>query len=206
MARRLAEELGYLYVDTGAIYRTVALAVSRAGAETAEEISACLPDIRVNIDYGADGLQHMLLGNEDVTGEIRRPEVSMGASKVAALPAVRAFLLDRQRELARSRNVIMDGRDIGTVVLPDATVKIFLTASPEERAERRYLELRERGEAASYEQVLTDVIARDKQDSNRPIAPLRQAPDAQLVDTTGIPLEECCRLLTELVKERVGCE
>ena len=180
LARRLAEELGYLYVDTGAIYRTVGLWVRRNGADPKSEpaVSALLSGLQVGLRVEADGVQHMYLNGEDVTGQIREPEISMYASAVSALPAVRAFLLEMQRELARTRNVVMDGRDIGTVVLPEATVKVFLTAAPEVRARRRWLELQARGNTDSYEQVLADVMRRDEQDMNRAIAPLRPAADA----------------------------
>ena len=205
LARRLAEELGYLYVDTGAIYRTVGLWVRRNGADPKSEpaVSALLSGLQVGLRVEADGVQHMYLNGEDVTGQIREPEISMYASAVSALPAVRAFLLEMQRELARTRNVVMDGRDIGTVVLPGATVKVFLTAAPEVRARRRWLELQARGNTDSYEQVLADVMRRDEQDMNRAIAPLRPAADAVRLDTSALDLEESCKALLRIVKEKL---
>ena len=185
MAKRLAAQLGYLYVDTGAIYRTVGLQAFRAGVrpDDPEQVLPLLEQISIEMKYGPDGLQRMSLNGEDVTDAIRMHEISHYASAVSALPGVRAFLLERQRELARHNNVIMDGRDIGTVVLPQADVKIFLTADPQARAQRRYRELQQRGQAADYEQVLRDIQQRDADDSNRAAAPLRQAEDAVLVDT-----------------------
>lgn len=206
LARKLAEKLGFLYVDTGAIYRTVGLFALRRGADPADagQVAELLPELRIRMTYGSDGLQHMLLGGEDVTGAIRAPEVSVAASKVSAVPAVRAFLLDMQRETAQwNHNVVMDGRDIGTVVLPEADVKIFLTAAPEERARRRCAELLERGEQADYESVLRDVVERDERDMSRAASPLRQAEDAAAVDTTGLSLEESLRRLLTLAKERL---
>ena len=205
LARRLAEELGYLYVDTGAIYRTVGLWVRRNGADPQSEpaVSALLSGLQVGLRVEADGVQHMYLNGEDVTGQIREPEISMYASAVSALPAVRAFLLEMQRELARTRNVVMDGRDIGTVVLPEATVKVFLTAAPEVRARRRWLELQARGNTDSYEQVLADVMRRDEQDMNRAIAPLRPAADAVRLDTSKLDLEESGKALLRIVKEKL---
>lgn len=205
MARKAAAELGFLYVDTGAIYRTVALYCYRAGIarEDADAITACLPDIHVELSYGSDGVQRMSLNGEDVTDAIRQSELSLYTSAVSAIPAVRAFLLEQQRALAAAHDVVMDGRDIGTVVLPDAQVKIFLTAAPEERARRRWNELRQRDSAVEYEQVLDDVLLRDENDRNRPIAPLRQAEDAVLVDTTHVNLEESLRLLLDAIRGRL---
>ena len=190
LARRLAQELSFLYVDTGAIYRTVGLAVSRRGIDPTCEVpvEALLRSLSVSIRYGGDGLQHMLLDGEDVTEAIRQNEISAYASKVAPIPAVRAFLLEMQRALAREHDVIMDGRDIGTVVLPQADVKIFLTAAPEDRALRRWLEL----------------LERDQRDTERETAPLRQAQDAVLADTTGLDLEESFRLLLGLIRDHGG--
>ena len=206
MAKRVAEALNFLYVDTGAIYRTVGLSVLRSEAdpENGEQVTALLPGLHMDMNYGEDGLQHMYLNGEDVTREIRMPVISMYASKVSALPTVRAFLLQKQRDLAATRNVIMDGRDIGTVVLPDADVKIFLTASPEERARRRFAELVERGTETTYEEVLSDILQRDQNDTTRAAAPLRQAEDAILVDTTGISLEDSYALLLETIRKRVN--
>lgn len=206
LARRLARELEFRYVDTGAIYRTVALAALRAGVDPSDEtaVADLLPGLRITLDYGGDGLQRMYLNGEDVTEAIRRNEVSAGASKAAAIPAVRAFLLDTQRNLAEEHNVIMDGRDIGTVVLPDADVKIFLTASPEARAERRWRELLERGQSADRAQILKEVIERDARDSGRASAPLKQAEDAVLADTTDLDFEGSFRLLLDIIRERLG--
>ena len=205
-AKRVAEELGFLYVDTGAIYRTVGLSALRAGVEPndGEKVTALLDGLHIDLDYGKDGLQHMYLNGEDVTEEIRLPVISMYASNVSAIPSVRAFLLQKQRDLASSHNVIMDGRDIGTVVLPDADIKIFLTASPEERARRRFAELMGRGTDVSYEEVLSDIVQRDRNDTTRAAAPLRQAEDAILVDTTGISLEDSCALLLNTIRKKVG--
>ncbi len=204
LARQLAGKLGFIYVDTGAIYRTVALAVLRAGADPADagQVAALLKELDIRMDYGPDGEQRMFLGGEDVSRAIREHQVSGLASRVSAIPAVRDFLLDFQRRQAREHNVVMDGRDIGTVVLPQADVKIFLTAAPEARARRRLLELRQRGQQADYDTVLRDIIQRDEQDANRPIAPLRRAEDAQLLDTTRLNLEQSLEALARLVKEK----
>ena len=204
LARQLAGKLGFIYVDTGAIYRTVALAVLRAGADPADagQVAALLKGLDIRMDYGPDGEQRMFLGGEDVSRAIREHQVSGLASRVSAIPAVRDFLLDFQRRQAREHNVVMDGRDIGTVVLPQADVKIFLTAAPEARARRRLLELRQRGQQADYDTVLRDIIQRDEQDANRPIAPLRRAEDAALLDTTRLNLEQSLEALVRLVKEK----
>lgn len=204
MAKGLAQELGFLYVDTGAIYRTVGLEVFRRGADPTDEkaVSAVLPELNISMSYEADGVQHMYLGSEDVTETIRKHEISDYASKVSAIPAVRAYLLEMQRKLARENDVIMDGRDIGTVVLPEADLKIFLTASPEDRARRRFLELQQRGQNTDFDVVLHDVIQRDRQDTQREIAPLCQAADAVLVDTTGIDLNGSKALLRRIIRER----
>ena len=205
LAKALAEALGFLYVDTGAIYRTVGLQVFRAGADPSNpvEVIPLLEGLDIGMKYAADGLQHMYLNGEDVTAEIRRHEISAYASAVSAIPEVRAFLLEQQRALAREHDVVMDGRDIGTVVLPRADVKIFLTAAPEVRARRRWLELKQRGQPADFETVLRDVKARDEQDSHRSAAPLRQAEDAVLADTTDKNLEQSLALLTQIAKERL---
>lgn len=206
MAKALAQEFNFLYVDTGAIYRTVGLEVFRRGMNPSDgdAVETVLPQIEVSMGYGEDGLQRMYLNGEDVTTAIRQHEISDYASKVSAIPAVRAFLLEMQRKLAHENDVIMDGRDIGTVVLPDADLKIFLTAKAEDRAQRRCLELQQRGQSADYETVLRDVIQRDRQDSEREIAPLRQADDAVLVDTTGVDLNGSLQLLRSLIQERFG--
>ena len=205
LARALARELGYLYVDTGAIYRTVALQAKRAGVDPADpaQVTPILADLDIGMDYGADGVQHMYLSGEDVTDAIRINEISALASQVAAQPAVRAFLLDYQRRLAQERDVVMDGRDIGTVVLPNAGVKIFLTADARARARRRCLELEQRGQQADLEQVLADIQRRDQQDRERAVAPLRQAEDAVLLDTTSLGLQESLEALVQTVRERL---
>ena len=206
LARSLAEILGYLYVDTGAIYRTIGCYVfrQRLDPKDGEAVTAALPNIRVELTYGEDGLQRMRLNGEDVTEAIRLPEISLYASAVSAHPAVRAFLLDMQRDLARRNSVIMDGRDIGTVVLPDAEVKIFLTASPEARARRRCRELELRGTPESFEQVLKEIEERDWNDTHRAVAPLRQAEDAVLLDTTALNFEESQAALLRIIRERGG--
>ena len=185
-AKLIAKKLGYIYVDTGALYRTVGLYSIRKGIDTkdAEKVIATLPDIKVEIRF-VDGAQHVFLNGEDVSDAIRTPEASMGASNVSAIPKVREFLFDLQRNIAAENNCIMDGRDIGTVVLPNADVKIFLTASVEERATRRYKEMLEKGESADYDDILEDIKKRDYQDSHREIAPLKQADDAIFVDNGG---------------------
>ena len=204
LARRLARELGFLYVDTGAIYRTVGLAARRQGIDPddAHAVAALLPGLEIAMGYGEDGLQHMTLGGEDVTQAIRENEISAYASKVAAHPAVRDFLLEMQRRAAREHDVIMDGRDIGTVVRPQADLKIYLPAAAEARAERRCKELLERGQRADFEQVLAEVIERDRRDTEREIAPLRRADGAVTADTTELDLEGSFRLLLGLVRER----
>ena len=206
LARKLAKELGFLYVDTGAIYRTVALMARKNGADpaNAQEVIPLLEGMDIRMAYEADGLQHMYLNGEDVTDAIRVHEVSKLASLVAAIPEVRAFLLDYQRKLARENSVVMDGRDIGTVVLPDAEVKIFLTASSAIRAKRRLLELEQRGQEADYETILRDIEQRDEQDRNRPVAPLRQAEDAVLLDTSELDLDGSLNAMLNIVKERIS--
>ncbi len=206
LARRLAKELGFIYVDTGAIYRCVGLAAYRRGLDTknADAITAMLPEIKIEMRYNAEGEQRMFLDGEDVSAEIRLPEVSICASNVSALPAVRAYLLEMQRHMARTHNVIMDGRDIGTVVLPDAELKIFLTANAEARAQRRLLELQGKGIEADYAEVLRDIEYRDRQDSGRKTAPLRAADDAVHVDTSSIDFEQSAALLRGIVRERLG--
>lgn len=203
IARAVAAELGFIYVDTGALYRTVALHAKRQGAETPEQIAACLNTADISLCF-AEGTQHVLLCGEDVSGLIRTPEISMAASVVSALPAVRQYLLDLQLDMAKQNNVIMDGRDIGTVVLPHADLKIFLTASPQERARRRYLELSEKPDCPSMEEILEDIIKRDEADRNRVVSPLRQAEDAVLVDTTKMDQQQVIRHLLELCRERLG--
>jgi len=204
LARTAAREIGFVYVDTGAIYRTVGWAALCRGAEDAAAVAALLPETRISMDYGADGAQRMYLNGEDVSEKIRLPEVSMAASRVSALPEVRSFLLDMQRSLAEQSSVIMDGRDIGTVVLPDADVKIFLTASAEERAKRRYRELREQGEHKDFGVLLVEIEERDYNDSHREIAPMRPAEGAVLLDTTDLDFEQSCRSLREIIQEHMG--
>ena len=205
LAKRLAKELGYLYVDTGAMYRAIGLYAKRAGADTknAAAVEALLPSIRLELKY-VDGAQRVLLCGEDVSEAIRAEEIGMAASDVSAHPAVRRFLLDTQRNMALTHDLLMDGRDIGTVILPNATVKIFLTASPEARAKRRMLELQQKGQPADYETVLEDIRQRDWQDTNRETAPLKQAEDAVLVDTSDLDFEESFAALKNLILSRVG--
>ena len=200
MARRLAADLGYTYVDTGAMYRAIGLYVRRAGADTKDPaaVEALLPRIQLDIRL-QDGAQHILLNGEDVTEAVRAEEIGMAASDVSAYPAVRSFLLDTQRNLAASRDVLMDGRDIGTVVLPNATVKIYLTASADARARRRLAELLEKGKQTDYATVLADIEQRDYQDTHRAVAPLRQAEEAILVDTSDIGIEESFALLKKTI-------
>lgn len=205
LARQLARDLGYIYVDTGAMYRAVGLYALRAGADPADPaaVDPLLPGIRLRLAV-LDGQQHIYLNGEDVSALIRTEEVGMAASAVGADPAVRAFLLDLQRDMARTGNVLMDGRDIGTVILPDATVKIFLTASPEARARRRWLEYQAAGRPDRYEDVLADVKRRDEQDSGRAAAPLRRAEDAVLLDTSAMDLAQSLAAMKQIIKERVG--
>lgn len=206
LAKALAAKLNFLYVDTGAIYRTIALYFLRKGIDPGQgkEVLEHLPEIRVALHYGGDGLQHMFLNDEDVTGEIRLPEVSRYASAVSAYPRVRAFLLQMQRDLAQNGNVVMDGRDIGTVVLPDADVKIFLTASPGARARRRFAELVQRGTPEPLEQVLSEIQQRDWDDIHREAAPLRKAEDAVEVDTTDLNFDGSLQLLLKVIEEKMG--
>ena len=207
LARQAAKVLGFLYVDTGAIYRTLALLALERGVDPADPaaVQALLPQADIRLAYdSSDGLQHMYLCGRDVTEDIRRPEVSRAASSVSAIQAVRDFLMDTQRELARQHDVVMDGRDIGTVVLPHAGAKVFLTAAPEARARRRLLELKQRGQETELETVLRDIVQRDEQDRNRAVAPLRQAEDAVLLDTTELGLEESLKALISLVKGRLA--
>ena len=205
LAKAIAAKLGILYVDTGAIYRTIGYAVKRRGVEPRDEaaVRAILPELEIGMRYEADGEQHMLLNGQDVTREIRLPEISMYASAVSALPAVRAFLLDMQRDMAQKQDVLMDGRDIGTVVLPNATVKIFLTASPEARATRRWKEYQQKGIDTPYEDVLADVKQRDYQDTHRAAAPLKQADDAVLLDTSELNFEQSFEAMKKIITEKV---
>ena len=206
IARRIASDLGYVYIDTGAMYRTLAYKAISLGIDIKQcpdEVVAKLPDTNISIIY-QDGLQRMILDGEDVTDFIRTPEVSMGASAVSAITDVRAWLLDYQRNLAKENNCLMDGRDIGTVVLPFANVKIFLTASSEARAKRRYDELVEKGENVTFQEVLNDMIKRDSDDSSRACAPLKQADDAILVDTSNLSFEESVQKIKNIISDKVG--
>lgn len=201
VAKAAAKELGFIYVDTGALYRTVALSAQRKGIlDDNEKIIEMLDSIKVELGYD-DGVQKVYLNGEDVSSLIRTPEISMGASNVSAIPKVREFLLELQRDIARKNNVIMDGRDIATVVLPNADVKIFLFASPECRAQRRYKELIEKGESVMYEDVLADVNQRDYQDSHREIAPLKPSEESIMCDTSELTLEESIQAVINIVKE-----
>jgi len=205
ISRGAAKELGFIYVDTGALYRAIGLHALRLciDSKDAEKVSASLAEIKVELKF-ADGEQRVYLNGEDVSDAIRAPQASMAASNVSAVPAVRSFLFDLQRDIAAKNDCIMDGRDIGTVVLPWAQIKIFLTATPEERAMRRYKELTAKGVAAQYEQVLEEMKQRDFNDSNRAIAPLKPAEDSLTVDTTGLDLKESIDLVITLIKERLS--
>lgn len=204
IARNAAKKLGFIYVDTGALYRAVGLYCHRKGVDMSDgaAVAAQLADISPEIRL-IDGTQHIYLNKEDVSEEIRLPEISMAASAVSAVPEVRASLLDLQRNMAKTNNVIMDGRDIGTVVLPDATVKIFLTAAPEIRAKRRYDELVAKGVETTFEAVLADLNQRDYNDSHRATAPLKQADDAVLADTSALDFEQSCELICNIIKEKL---
>lgn len=203
IARKTAETFGFIYVDTGAIYRTVGLAAFRRGIPSKEStrILSMLPKLHIELRHGAEG-QRMLLDGEDVSEAIRMPEISIYASDVSAIPEVRTYLMEMQRVYARTQNVIMDGRDIGTVVLPNAGLKIFLTASAEARAERRRLELEKKGQKVSFEEILRDMQYRDKNDSSRAAAPLRSAEDAVFLDTTQLTFSESCAAVESLIRER----
>ncbi len=205
VARGAAKELGYIYVDTGALYRTVALAAQRKNVlGDVNRICDMLPGITVELKFDDEGEQRVYLNGEDVSSLIRTPEISMAASSVSQIPKVREFLLELQRSIARENNVIMDGRDIGTVVLPNADVKIFLFASPECRAERRYKELIEKGQDVKYEDVLKDVNDRDYQDSHREIAPLKPTDESVMADTTGKALPESIEMVVSVIKEKIN--
>ncbi len=206
LARAAAKNFGFIYVDTGAIYRTVGLAAYRRklNMRSEAEVTAILPELDISMRYNEAGEQRMFLNGEDVSAEIRRPEISLCASDVSALAGVRAYLLDMQRRMAREHNVIMDGRDIGTVVLPQAELKIFLTASAQARALRRQRELEQKGTPESFEEVLRDIQYRDEQDSSRAAAPLRKAEDAVLVDTSEIDFDASLSLLESVIEEKLG--
>lgn len=208
LAKRLAKAFGFIYVDTGAIYRTVGLYCYRNNIDRKNEraVRAIFPELNIEMRYNEAGEQRMVLNGEDVSDAIRLPDISICASDVSALPSVRAFLMDMQRKMADNYCVIMDGRDIGTVVLPNADLKIFLTASAEARADRRLLELKNKGLVTDYNSVLRGIIYRDKQDSERAAAPLKQAEDAILVDTSDIGFDESFELLASIVTEKLGVE
>lgn len=205
IAKRAAKALDFIYVDTGALYRTIGLAATRniVTPEPSAEVDTLLSKITVDLTFNDKGEQIVLLDGEDVSGFIRTPEASMMASKISAIPSVRAYLLDLQRNMAKTHNVIMDGRDIGTVVLPDAKVKIFLTASPEARAKRRYKELCEKGMDVKYEDILNDVITRDYNDSHRETAPLKPAEGCVMVDTTELDFEQSVEKIISVIKENI---
>lgn len=207
ISRQLAKELGYVYVDTGALYRAVGLYCVRQGVSTKDSaaVAGVLKDIHLSLTF-AQGEQHVILNEEDVSQAIRLPEISMAASDVSAIPAVREFLFQLQKDIAKQSNCIMDGRDIGTVVLPEAQVKIFLTATPEDRATRRFDELKIKGISADYETVLAELIERDRQDTTRAAAPLKPAQDAILVDTTGNCFETSVGLLKEIILTKLDKE
>lgn len=205
IAKRAAKALDYIYVDTGALYRTIGLAATRRDVvpQPSEEVDRLLSEINVELTFNDKGEQVVLLDGEDVSGLIRTPQASMMASKISAVPSVRAYLLDLQRNIAKTHNVIMDGRDIGTVVLPDAQVKIFLTASPEARATRRYKELCEKGMDVKYEDILSDVIERDYNDTHRETAPLKPADGCVIVDTTELDFEQSVEKIISVIKENI---
>lgn len=207
ISKIVANDFGYIYVDTGSMYRAVGLAALRKNLDTKNDLSKIIElmdTIKIGIKQYDDG-QHIFLDGEDVTSQIRTPQVSIAASDVSAVPEVRIKLVEHQRELARTENVLMDGRDIGTHVLPDAQIKIFLTASVDDRARRRFEELLEKGVSTTYEEVKTDIEYRDKNDSGRKISPLMPADDAIILDTTGNTLEQSINLLIETIKERLRC-
>ncbi|MBQ5597023.1 MAG: (d)CMP kinase [Clostridia bacterium] len=200
IAKALAKKLGFIYVDTGALYRAIGLYMINNGVDlkNAAAVTEKLDEVKVELKY-VNGEQRVLLCGDDVSEDIRKPEVSMAASDVSAIPAVRDFLLGLQRKMASENNVIMDGRDIGTVVLPNAQIKLFLTASAEERAMRRYKELIEKGKKVEYETVYKELCERDYQDSHREVAPLKPADDATIIDTTGNDLEKSVQVLTDFI-------
>ena len=204
ISRSAANELGFIYVDTGALYRAVGVNALRNNIDTKdpEKVGKSLENITVELKF-VDDVQHVFLNGEDVSEEIRLPEASMAASNVSAIPSVREFLFDLQRDIASKNNCIMDGRDIGTVVLPDAQIKIFLTASPEIRAMRRFKELQEKGAKDTYEEVLSDLKIRDYNDSHREIAPLKPAKDSITVDTSGLSLEQSINKIVSVIKEKM---
>ena len=203
IAKMVSKELGYIYVDTGALYRTIALYLTENDIADEDIDEASLEKADVSLRF-IDDAQRVFLGDRDVSDMIRTPEISMAASRTSAIPAVRAYLFETQQKIARENNVLMDGRDIGTVVLPNADVKIFLTASAEERANRRYKELLEKPDCPTYQEILDDIIKRDYQDMHRETAPLKQAEDAVLVDTTKLNLEESAAAIIKVIKDKLG--
>ena len=206
IAKAVAKELSIIYVDTGALYRAVGLYALSKGKDTTnvEDITALLSEIKVELSYDENNVQSVLLNGENVSSKIRTPEISMAASNVSAIPSVRKFLFDTQQNIAKTNSVIMDGRDIASVVLPNADVKIFLTATPEDRARRRYLELLEKGMQVEYEDILEDVKKRDYNDSNREIAPLKPTEESIIVDTTGFELEEAIDTLLNVIINKLS--
>lgn len=206
VSRAAAGIFGFIYVDTGALYRTIGLAAFRRGLDTKDKsvILPMLPELNIELKYNDKGEQRMYLDGEDVSSEIRLPEISMCASNVSAIPEVRTFLNDTQRGMAEKYNVIMDGRDIGTVILPDADVKIFLTASAEARAYRRYLELQAKGVNDSLKDVLLDMRKRDEQDTNRAAAPLKAADDAVILDSSDIDFDETLKRVCDIITKKTG--
>ena len=206
IAKHLAKELGFYYVDTGAIYRTVAYFMDLLGVapKDVDGVSRYIDELTIEIEYDENGAQHMIMNGMDVTDDIRSPEISQKSSLISAHAVVREMLLDMQRNVAKQHNVIMDGRDIGTVVLPRAQIKIFLTASAEVRAQRRYLEMQAKGSKDSYEKVLADIKQRDHQDSTREIAPLKQAKDAILLDTSDMDVPQAIAAIRKIVNDKVG--
>ena len=206
ISRAAAKLFGFIYVDTGAIYRTIGLAAKLRGIDVSDNdaVISMLPELRIELIYNESGEQCMLLDGVDVSRDIRLPEVSMLASKVSAIPEVRVYLVDMQRKMAQLHNVVMDGRDIGTVILPNADLKIFLTAGAEDRARRRYEELLKKGVETTFESVLDDLIKRDEQDTRRAAAPLKAADDAVLLDTSGNTLEQSVSEVCRLISERTG--
>ncbi|MDE5619650.1 MAG: (d)CMP kinase [Ruminococcus sp.] len=202
IAKIVSAHLGYIYVDTGALYRTIALYIKENNISD-NNIPSSLKNAEVSLKF-IDGTQKVFLGDRDVSDMIRTPEISMEASRTSAIPAVREYLFGTQQKIASENNVIMDGRDIGTVVLPNADVKIFLTASAEERANRRYRELSEKPNCPCYEEILSDIIERDHNDMNRPVAPLKRADDAVLVDTTNLTLEQSADEIIRIITEKTG--
>ena len=202
IAKMVSKRLGYIYVDTGALYRTVALYITENNIAD-EDIEKSLAKADVSLRF-VDGTQRVFLGDRDVSDLIRTPAISMAASRTSAIPAVRAYLFETQQKIARENNILMDGRDIGTVVLPNADVKIFLTASAEQRANRRYKELAEKPDCPTYQEIRDDIIKRDYADMHREISPLKQAEDAVLVDTTTLNLEESAEAIVKVIESKIG--